>query len=66
MLFEFSRAYLHVDDISIKSPSHCILFYMIMAESSSGVVAAAKQTGTKRASCKFTNLGVRAGHHMKI
>jgi hypothetical protein len=26
----------------------------MMAESSSGVVAAAKQTGNKRASCKFT------------
>lgn len=36
-----------------------------MAESSSGVVAAAKQTSTKRASCKFTNLGIRAGNHIK-
>ena len=50
-------------DASIKSAPHCNK--VIMAESSSGVVAAAKQTGTKRASCKFTNLGIRAGNHIK-
>ena len=32
-----------------------------MAESSSGAVAAAKQSGDKRASCKFTSIGVKSG-----
>ena len=45
--------------------AHHIAIKWSMAESSSGVVAAAKQTSTKRASCKFTNLGFRAGNRIK-